>query len=100
MNTAELNETIEAIKEYDPIMGDYVKEAIKNPSYFTGRMTKDLFIDYFKTHDNSQTEYSNIYKIAEHLELFELMEKMGAIEEQETEDFFEEDKMKKEYLKS
>ena len=35
-----------------------------------------ILLAYFKTFDNSQTEYSNAYKIAEHLEMFDLVEKM------------------------
>ena len=60
---------------------------------------KHTVLAYFEAHDKSECEFSDVYKLCEHLELFELTAKMEAIEKQETDEFFEEEKMKKDYLK-
>ena len=99
MNTTELKEAIEAIGENHLTLGDYIDLVMDNPTLNTDRAMGLLLLKYFKKYDNSQTEYSNAYKIAEHLELFELTDKMEAIEKQETDEFFEEEQMKKDYLK-
>ena len=98
MTTTELNEAIEAIKENHLILGDYIGLVMDNPTLNTAKAMGLLLLRYFKKYENSQVEYSNAYKIAEHLELFELTDKMEAIEKQETDEFFEEEKMKKDYL--
>ena len=98
MKTTELKEAIEAIKENHLILGDYIGLVMDNPKLNITNGTGSVLLRYFKKYENSQTEYSNAYKIAEHLELFDLMEKMEAIEEQENDEFFEEEKMKKDYL--
>ena len=99
MTKTELNEAIEAIKENHLILGDYIAALIDNPTLRKFKGTGLVLLKYFKKYENSQTEFSNAYKIAEHLELFELTDKMEAIEKQETDEFFEEEKMKKDYLK-
>ena len=99
MNPTELKEAIEAIKENHLILGDYIGSVIKNKTFGNIDTLAIVLLRYFKKYENSQTEFSNVYKIAEHLELHELTAKMEAIEKQETDEFFEEEKMKKDYLK-
>ena len=98
MNQSEINTSLADINENNVQVCNSLDSAM-NEAAKVNDFLKHTVLAYFEIHDKSECEFSDVYKLCEHLELDELTAKMEAIEKQETEDFFEDEKMKKDYLK-
>ena len=97
MNPSEIKTSLADINENSVRVCNSLDSAI-NEAAKVNEFLKHTVLAYFETHDKSECEFSDVYKLCEHLELHELTQQMEAIEEQENDEFFEEEKMKKDYL--
>ena len=98
MNPSEINTSLADINENDTQVCNSLNGAM-NEAVRVNEFLKHSILAYFEAHDKSECEFSDVYKLCEHLELHELTQQMEAIEKQENDEFFEEEKMKKDYFK-
>ena len=98
MNQSEIKTSLADINENDTQVCNSLDSAM-NEAVKVNDFLKHTVLAYFEERDKSECEFSDVYKLCEHLELHELTQQMEAIEKQETDEFFEEEKMKKDYLK-